>query len=291
MNCLFVCTGNTCRSPMAAAYYNHYTKNRGGAQAASCGLRAIEGGALSAGAAAALELAGICPEHSSRPFTAVPAAEYDVIYGMTRAHCASLAEGFPQYAEKIKAFPFDIPDPFGGNDEEYRVCLRHIICGIIIIAQKDENIAYEVIPASHSFIDEMLDIENACFTDPWSRDSLVTHLANEDCVFLAAKDKESGALAGFCGMRIAGGEAEIYTVTVLPGHRRRGIGRQMIGTLLELAAASQTESIFLEVRESNAAAVALYESFGFEIYGKRKKYYKKPVENAVLMRLDLKRGV
>lgn len=93
---------------------------------------------------------------------------------------------------------------------------------------------------------------------------------------------EGEAVAGFVvARRVAERESEILNLAVAPEYRRRGIGRQLLRTLL----ASHPGSVFLEVRASNAAACAFYQSAGFEPVGRRPGYYDSPLEDAVVMKL------
>lgn len=86
-----------------------------------------------------------------------------------------------------------------------------------------------------------------------------------------------GAVRGWAAVRsLGGGESELLQVEVEAGYRRRGLGRRLLETALE-------GTVFLEVREGNAEAVALYSNFGFQVVGRRKGYYGGPVEDALVM--------
>ncbi len=127
---LFVCTGNTCRSPMAEAIFNAMAKSEGiDAKAYSAGLYA-DGAPTSHGAVEALREVGI--EHSAPSHRLMPddLIYMDRVYGMTANHAASLKSALPQYAAKIGAFPLEVPDPFGGDLEVYRKCRDRIKEGV-----------------------------------------------------------------------------------------------------------------------------------------------------------------
>ena len=130
---LFVCTGNTCRSPMAEAA----AKSQGHKGAFSRGIAAHEGDPISEGAKEALRAAGILPtkdndyvSHTAKNATAKDLASADVIYCMTGAHAMRLILSFPQFAGKIFVMPKEIEDPFGGGAEEYKKALAEIISAL-----------------------------------------------------------------------------------------------------------------------------------------------------------------
>ena len=129
---------------------------------------------------------------------------------------------------------------------------------------------------------ELVKIENACFSTPWSGESLRESLRNECSRFYLAE--ADGKTAGYIGLQIFSGEGYMTNVAVLPEYRRQGIATALINAALE------NEMVFLtlEVRESNSAAIELYKSLGFETVGKRPKFYREPEENAILMTKFLK---
>ncbi|MFO0271620.1 MAG: ribosomal protein S18-alanine N-acetyltransferase, partial [Gemmatimonadota bacterium] len=92
------------------------------------------------------------------------------------------------------------------------------------------------------------------------------------------------ALLGFVALRTMADEGEILNVAVAPAARRSGVGRALVRHALASAAAAGAFSVFLEVRPSNAAALTLYRSFGFVEVGRRHRYYRAPVEDALVLR-------
>ncbi len=101
----------------------------------------------------------------------------------------------------------------------------------------------------------------------------------------SAPDK---GLLGFLIARFLIPECELENIVVPLAVRRRGIGRQLLNALLLAARETNTESVFLEVRESNDAARAFYETAGFKLNGRRKSYYSNPSEDAILYRLPVR---
>lgn len=128
-------------------------------------------------------------------------------------------------------------------------------------------------------------IERACFSDPWSVAGITETIQGEtNCVLVAESD--SGAV-GHLMARVAGGEGEILNLAVLPGHRRRGLGRRLLLEGVAAMIGAGAREAYLEVRESNRAAIELYRSQGFRPVGLRPGYYRDPREDALVLRAPL----
>lgn len=128
---------------------------------------------------------------------------------------------------------------------------------------------------------EVCKIEKDNFSLPWSEKSFLESMEREDTVFLVALEDED--VAGYIGCYCIAGAGEITNVAVKASHRRKGIGGKLLQKLYEEGISLDTQEYFLEVRESNEAAIGLYLSQGFVKEGIRKNFYEKPVENAVIM--------
>ena len=100
---------------------------------------------------------------------------------------------------------------------------------------------------------------------------------------MATAADESGVVVGYCIMLRAADEAEIANIATAPGARRRGIGARLLDDAIAAGEAAGVVAMFLEVRESNAAARAMYVAAGFSPVGRRRAYYSLPTEDAVLM--------
>ncbi|MGN0553653.1 MAG: ribosomal protein S18-alanine N-acetyltransferase [Oscillospiraceae bacterium] len=124
----------------------------------------------------------------------------------------------------------------------------------------------------------MAEIEKECIADPWSLAAFESSFAADGALFLTAVSGD-GEICGFITANAVLDEINIYNVAVSARFRRQGIASALMHKLEE----EKPQVINLEVRESNAGAIALYEKCGFEQVGSRKNFYSKPTENAVLM--------
>ncbi|MBA3917992.1 MAG: ribosomal-protein-alanine N-acetyltransferase [Gemmatimonas sp.] len=126
-------------------------------------------------------------------------------------------------------------------------------------------------------------IEAASFSDAWPR-SAFAELMPRGYARLRVAVTGNGEVCGYCVLLLAGGEGEIANIATHPAWRGRGVGRSLLREALAAADEALAEAIFLEVRESNAAARALYAAQGFVQVGRRKQYYQQPAEDALVMR-------
>ena len=133
----FVCTGNTCRSPMAAAVYNHFAyKNKLDCRAVSAGLFP-DGSPISPSAVLALEEAGIEPvpwadyhDHISGGISDELIGDCDQVVGMTGSHAMRLITMFPHHIAKVGTLSREISDPYGGDLAQYKCCLKEITAAV-----------------------------------------------------------------------------------------------------------------------------------------------------------------
>lgn len=132
-----------------------------------------------------------------------------------------------------------------------------------------------------SHLDGVVKIEKECFSHPWSRDDLEKQIELETSYFLVAMVDDT--VAGYMGLQVFSGEGYVTNVAVLPEYRKQGIAQKLIEEQLK----TPMDFISLEVRESNAPAIKLYEKMGFQNMGIRPKFYSDPTENAIIMTKEI----
>lgn len=132
-----------------------------------------------------------------------------------------------------------------------------------------------------SDINDMADLEAACFSDPWSLSQIAFELENPNAVYFVAAIGDK--TVGFAGMHNIVGEGYITNVAVNSNYRKKGIAKTLLALLCEYAKENSMEFISLEVRVSNTPAISLYEKMGFKNEGIRKRFYCMPEEDAFIM--------
>jgi ribosomal-protein-alanine N-acetyltransferase len=165
-------------------------------------------------------------------------------------------------------------------------------CDAVTVSAPDALIIRRCAPAD---LERISLIERASFSDPWSFEAFSAALALRHLRFLVAEETgraaRSGAgepgLVGYVVALVMGDEGEIADVAVAPAARRRGVGRRLLQRITAEMMEAGVRALYLEVRESNAAARALYGALGFEQVGRRRGYYQHPSEDALLLRREL----
>ena len=140
---------------------------------------------------------------------------------------------------------------------------------------------YCILPLAEEHLEEVAHLESLCFSEPWSVASLRFLLSEAACGVVALSP--AGRVLGYGGMVIAPDEGQITNVAVHPDSRRMGVGRAVTEALAAEAHRRSLPSVSLEVRASNLPAVALYESLGYAVAGKRRNFYRHPTEDALVM--------
>ena len=136
-------------------------------------------------------------------------------------------------------------------------------------------------------VDDVAAIERQAFADPWSVGSFRALFGNPLVHFAIAEDMITGRIYGYVVAWMVVDEAEIANLAVADDARGTCIGARLLDHAIDAARGRKSRVVFLEVRESNAPARALYASRGFEVAGRRAKYYRKPVEDALVLRRAL----
>lgn len=143
-----------------------------------------------------------------------------------------------------------------------------------------------VVPFAEEHVEAAAELERLCFAAPWSAAALREELQNPCAVFRAVLD-DAGRFAGYAGMHHAADEGFIANIAVRPDCRRCGAAAALLASLTAYAAANRLARLTLEVRISNAAAIALYEKHGFVRDGVRPGFYTAPKEDAAIYSLWL----
>lgn len=130
-------------------------------------------------------------------------------------------------------------------------------------------------------LEQVVAIENDNFSVPWTETGFFTYLMREDALFLVAEEAEE--ILGYCGVIMAVDEGDITNVSVKKTIQGKGVGTALLKELIRQTADKGVLTLFLEVRESNQPALALYEKQGFVRMGVRKNYYTDPVEDGITM--------
>ena len=132
---------------------------------------------------------------------------------------------------------------------------------------------------------QMCSIECLSFANPWPRSAFDDELREELARYFVAKEPSGacGRVIGYCGYWNVAGEAHITNVAVHPAHRGRGVGGGLLRAMLDDAASVGATAATLETRTDNAPAIRLYERFGFERAGVRKRYYDNGKKDALIM--------
>ena len=152
--------------------------------------------------------------------------------------------------------------------------------------------ALAVRPATRTDLEQIARIEQASFADPWTFDALETALGMAHIRFLVAEEGRGAGsrLVGYVVALVMGDEGEIADIAVDPVTRRAGVGGVLLSRVEAEMARCGVRALYLEVRESNAAALGLYRGRGFEAVGRRRGYYRHPVEDALVLKREIDPG-
>lgn len=293
---LFVDDDDTSFAPAAKALFNMYAAERcPDIPAESAGLFA-SGSALQPDCAKAAEALGAdFAGHSFKTVDGELFDSYDTVLCMSLAQVDELLERYPGSEQKLQCMDeTDILRP--KLRMNWKKCVERVHAVVNDITQQlchEEGIASDsistkrILAADSSHISAIAELERQNFSLPMSERQLQSYIKKENCFFYGAFC--GGKLLGYIGAQLVLDELEIFNVAVDESCRRRHIGDMLVSSMVALASslkkAVPLERITLEVRAGNVGAIALYEKHGFTEVGRRKNYYEKPREDAVLMDL------
>ena len=276
MKIVFVCTGNTCRSPMAEGYLK--SKRLPFLEVVSYGIFA-DGSAVSPNSLKAMSDMGIdISSHTSRPLdNGIFSA--DQIYCMSASHRDMLLSvGVDD--KKLFVLGDGIPDPFGCDIEVYKNCRDCIVEEIDKLINDGVFSAFYIDELKPEYVEQIAELERVCFSEPWSAEGILDSFRSGTAFFVAVKDS---TVLGYVGVKPVLDEGYITNVAVFPEYRNLGVAKALMVRLDRFAKEKELSFISLEVRESNVPAISLYDSFGYKNEGMRKNFYRNPLENAIIM--------
>lgn len=147
----------------------------------------------------------------------------------------------------------------------------------------------EIRPMTKQDLPEVIRIEEESFSTPWSRESFENELDNPMTHYYVCL--QEGVIIGYGGFWNIMGEANITNIAIAGPKRGQGMGSQFVAMLMKEAKRLNITAMTLEVRESNHSGIRIYQKNGFQSAGIRKNYYTKPIENALIMWVQLQKEV
>ncbi|MGE0704781.1 MAG: ribosomal protein S18-alanine N-acetyltransferase [Vicinamibacterales bacterium] len=135
-------------------------------------------------------------------------------------------------------------------------------------------------------ISAILEVEEASFTNPWTREMYLAELQHPEVSFIYAARDRARQIVGFCAFWRVLDELHINNLAVSPSHRREGVASALLAAVLREGTRAGASRATLEVRRSNTAAIQLYKRFGFSVAGVRAGYYTHPDEDALILWRD-----
>lgn len=275
MNIIFVCTGNTCRSPMAEYYLK--SKNLDSVDVISRGFSS--GDTANKNSISVMREVGIdISNHVSNYIAPDDIKKADAIFCMTESHkqMLLLSGATP---DKLYVLGNGISDPFGCDTDTYRKCRDDIFKAIDTLICDGFFDKVKITLATLSDVKDIANIETNSFSTPWSENAISESLNSGTTFYIARLNNK---VVGYMGLSKVVGEGYVTNIAVLPEYRRLGIGEKILGYAIKNSK-NELEFISLEVRFSNNAAISLYEKLGFENVGVRKRFYTNPTEDAIIM--------
>ena len=276
MNILFVCTGNTCRSPMAEGYLK--SKNLPDVNVRSRGLSS-NGEAVSKNSALAMQetgidISGLVSEQIN--FSDIVWADKIICMSLSHKTAISLYTS----PEKVFVLADGVPDPFGGDLEIYTECRNAITAAIDSLEKEGFFSEMQIMAMDREHIKSIAELEKICFSQPWSEETLLQAFMNGTKFFVAVQNSK---MLGYIGISCIIDEGYIFNIAVFPEHRNKGVATALLDRVFSLAKDENLAFVSLEVRVSNASAINLYKKTGFKEEGRRPNFYDNPKEDALIM--------
>lgn len=277
----FVCTGNTCRSPLAEGLFRKMNTEH---EIHSAGLSAFPGDRVSENSVIAAGDYGVdISGHTAQPLSKELLKATDLFVCLSHSHAMQL---IPVVGKgRVYVLSDGISDPYGGSLETYKKCAEEIHNGLIKL---DEDLkAMPIIrPMRENDVKGVAEVEKECFASPWSEQSLREELENENAHFFVADI--NGEIVGYMGTISVFGECSVTNIAVKEKCRGKGIASSLLERVIINSVFNEDEFITLEVRQSNTPAISLYEKYGFRKMGERKNFYRLPTEDAYIYNRYLK---
>ena len=277
----FICTGNTCRSPMAEGLFR---KMHPEAEIYSAGLSTTYGMKVSENSVTAVKKYDVdISEHLSQPLSEELLMKTDLFVCLSHSHAMQL---IPLVGKgRVYVLGSGISDPYGGSLNVYEKCAEEIYDGLLKLSE-DLKTMPVVRPMTEEDVKGVSEVEKECFASPWSEKSLAEELENENAHFFVAD--VGGEIAGYIGTISVYGECSVTNIAVRESFRGKGIASAILHRAVLNSLYLGDDFITLEVRKSNLPAISLYEKFGFRKMGERKNFYRLPTEDALIYNKYLK---
>lgn len=281
---MFICSGNTCRSPMAEGLFRKYLadNNIENIEVGSAGVSAFPGDAVSENSVIAARKRGVdISSHRARQINPEDILTVDLFVCMSQSHASALSG----ICGEERLTVLGVSDPYMQSVDIYENCCRQIESKFPEILERTEKLAV-IRPMTENDIEALAELEKQCFSEPWSENGFREELVDKTARFYVLKSDDE--ILGYIGSNNILGEVYITNVAVKSEHRKKGYGKRLMQYLITESLFENADFVTLEVRRSNANAISLYEKCGFEKVGERKNFYSKPTEDALLYTLYLR---
>ncbi|MBQ2315743.1 MAG: ribosomal protein S18-alanine N-acetyltransferase [Clostridia bacterium] len=275
MKVIFVCSGNTCRSPMAEGYL----KSKGLPITVESRGFMSDGDKVSHNSVTVMKEIGIDISAHLSKVISPDDLNADRLICMSNSHAAALINAGADL-QKLSVLGGGIIDPFGSDTDAYRACRDNIISAIDKLIDDNFFSEFTVSKMLPDDIPEVARLEEICFSEPWSEKSILESL-NAGTLFFVARIGDK--ICGYIGISIIAGEGYVTNVAVFPEYRSKGIGTALLKRVIALKNETALDFVSLEVRASNKVAISIYEKNDFKVEGLRKNFYRNPTEDAIIM--------